>query len=116
MAQAATRIIAQSAAAIDRGHLARMTFGDRALEREVLTLFDRQADLLLARMRGGAPQAVAALAHTLRGSAASIGADRVATAAAAVEQAGAAERATALETLAKSIADARGAIAELLRD
>ena len=57
MAQLATKGIEQAAlaptAAIDRGQLARMTFGDRSLEREVLQLFDRQAELLLARMRGG---------------------------------------------------------------
>ena len=71
--------------AIDRGHLARMTFGDRSLEREVLGLFDRQAALLIERMRGGEPAAVASLAHTLKGSAAGIGADRVARTADAAE-------------------------------
>ena len=54
-----------------------MTFGDRSLEREVLQLFDRQAGLLLARMHSGEPAAVATLAHTLKGSAASIGATDV---------------------------------------
>src|SRR5882672_9372797 len=49
--------------AIDRGHLARMTFGDRSLEREVLALFDRQAAMLIERMRGGEPATVASLAH-----------------------------------------------------
>ena len=82
MAQPATKIIDQMPAAIDRGHLTRMTFGDRSLEREVLELFDRQAELLLARMRGGDPQAMAALAHTLKGSAVGIGAGNVARAAA----------------------------------
>ena len=47
MAQLASKIIneapAAPASAIDRGQLARMTFGDRRLEREVLQLFDRQA-------------------------------------------------------------------------
>ncbi len=105
------------ATVIDRGHLARMTFGDRSLEREVLQLFDRQADLLLARMRSSAPQAVAALAHTLRGSASSIGANRVASAAEAVEQAaGGAERDTAMQALARTIEEARAEIAVLLRD
>ena len=68
MAQLAAKIIDQQPArpaAIDRGHLARMTFGDRSLEREVLQLFDRQADLLLARMRDREPSSVATLAHTL---------------------------------------------------
>ena len=36
---------------IDLVHLARMTLGERSLEREVLQLFDRQSTLLLARMR-----------------------------------------------------------------
>jgi HPt (histidine-containing phosphotransfer) domain-containing protein len=116
MAQPATKITDQAPAAIDHGHLTRMTFGDRGLEREVLTLFDRQAELLLARMRSGDPQAMAALAHTLRGSAAGIGAGDVARAAQAVEQAGPAERETAMAMLATSIVEARAAIAELLRD
>jgi HPt (histidine-containing phosphotransfer) domain-containing protein len=117
MARPASTIIDRaSAAAIDRGHLARMTFGDRRLEREVLGLFDRQAGLLLARMRSSAPQAMATLAHTLRGSASSIGAERVANAAAAVEQAGTDERDAAIKTLATAIIEARAAIAVLLAD
>src|SRR5471032_2692662 len=99
-------------AAIDRGHLARMTFGDRSLEREVLQLFDRQADLLLVRMRDREPSAVTTLAHTLKGSAASIGATGVVQTAAAVEQAGnAAERDLAIGRLATAIDAARAAIA-----
>ena len=91
MSQLATKIIDQEpaapGAAIDYSQLQRMTFGDRSLEREVLQLFDRQASLLLARMHSGEPAAVATLAHTLKGSAASIGATGVVLAAAAVEQA-----------------------------
>jgi len=34
---------------LDRGHLSRMTFNDRSLEQEVLQLFERQAELLMAR-------------------------------------------------------------------
>jgi len=121
MAQAAGKVIDRASGAvatvIDRGHLAGMTLGDRDLEREVLQLFDRQADLLLTRMRSGVPQAVAALAHTLRGSAASIGANKVASAAEAIEQAaGAAERITAMQALARTIDEARAEIAVLLRD
>jgi HPt (histidine-containing phosphotransfer) domain-containing protein len=71
--------------AIDLEHLARMTLGEHTLEREVLMLFDRQAGILLARMWGAAPAAVAAFAHTLKGSARGIGAWRVAEAADAVE-------------------------------
>lgn len=53
---------------LDRAHLSRMTFNDRSLEQEVLQLFERQAELLMARMRKSAPPAIATLAHTLKGS------------------------------------------------
>jgi HPt (histidine-containing phosphotransfer) domain-containing protein len=119
MAQLASKIIDQEpaspAAAIDRGQLARMTFGDRSLEREVLQLFDRQAGLLLARMHSGESAAVATLAHTLKGSAASIGATGVVLAAAAVEQAaGADECDLAIGRLAMAIDEACAAIVGLL--
>ena len=119
MAQLASKITepapAVPATAIDRGLLARMTFGDRSLEREVLQLFDRQADLLLARMRGGDAATVAALAHTLKGSAASIGAGAVMDAAVAVERAvDATARDLAIGRLADEIEAARAAIAGML--
>ncbi len=104
------------AAAIDRSQLSRMTFGDRSLEREVLQLFDRQAVLLLARMQSREAAPVAALAHTLKGSAASIGATDVMLAASAVEHAGAGEREAALDRLAAAIDEACAAIAGLLRE
>jgi HPt (histidine-containing phosphotransfer) domain-containing protein len=105
--------------AIDRGHLARMTFGDRSLEREVLDLFDRQATILIGRMRGGEPAAVATLAHTLKGSAAGIGAGRVAQSASAAEIAAgqsAAECSQAIDRLAQAVDEARALIAQLLRE
>ena len=91
MAQAAVntyeraKLEALEEAVLDRDHLARMTFGDRSLEREVLQLFDRQSELLLERMRASEPAAIATLAHTLKGSAVGIGATQVAGAAAEVE-------------------------------
>src|SRR3984893_18874729 len=81
MVQVATKIIDEAPSAIDRGHLARMTFNDRSLEREVLQLFDRQATLLIGRMRAGDAAMVGSLAHTLKGSATGIGAGPVARAA-----------------------------------
>ena len=101
---------------IDLVHLARMTLGDRSLEREVLQLFDRQATLLIARMRSTTPEGVATLAHTLKGSARGIGAWRVARAAEAVEMAGSAdaEIGKALDQLAATADEARALIAELL--
>ena len=105
--------------AIDRSHLARMTFGDRDLEREVLSLFDRQAAMLIERMRGSEPAAIATLAHTLKGSAAGIGAARVARSADAAEIAAsrsAGECGLAIGRLALAVDEARALIAELLRE
>ena len=106
-----------TAPVIDRGHLERMTFGDSSLEREVLQLFDRQAAILVARMRVSEPAAVATLAHTLKGSASGIGAVYVVQAAEAAEIAAGRSRAetgAALDGLAKAVDEARALIATLL--
>jgi HPt (histidine-containing phosphotransfer) domain-containing protein len=71
---------------IDLDHLARMTCGETALEREVLALFLKQSASLataLAEVSGE----TARLAHTLKGSARAIGAFRLADCAAAFEEA-----------------------------
>jgi HPt (histidine-containing phosphotransfer) domain-containing protein len=124
MAQVAVNIYeraqheALDAAVLDRNHLARMTFGDRSLEREVLQLFDRQSELLLERMRTSEPAAIATLAHTLKGSAVGIGAKRVASAAAEVEataQAKPDEMSRAIDELAQAIEEARAEISALIR-
>jgi HPt (histidine-containing phosphotransfer) domain-containing protein len=103
---------------IDLAHLARMTTGEADLEREVLTLFERQAGILLARMRAAPPSAIVAFAHTLKGSARGVGAWRVAEAAGSVELLAASpdDRVTleALGRLAAAVAEARAAIAEIL--
>src|SRR5688572_33304859 len=72
---------------IDLVHLSRMTLGDRVLERDVLSLFDRQIGLLMERIETAAAPVAAAAAHTLKGSATGIGAFAVARAAAQVEEA-----------------------------
>jgi hypothetical protein len=104
--------------AIDLEHLARMTLGERGLEAEVLTLFDRQAALLLAHMREAGPAAVAAFAHTLKGSARGIGAWHVAEAAEAVEtnatRSGAGDLAGAVARLAAAVDEASAAITDRL--
>jgi hypothetical protein len=104
---------------IDLVHLARMTLGDRTLEREVLQLFDRQADMLILRMRQVARAAIGAAAHTLKGSARGIGAWRVARAAEAVEvAAGSAaegELEAAIARLGAAAAETRAVIADLLQ-
>ncbi len=103
--------------AIDRAHLARMTHGERALEREVLQLYATQADLLLGRMGQSPSTAVAALAHTLNGSSRGVGAWQVADAAAAVEADVAEGRDTAssVRRLASAIRAAQVDIVELMR-
>jgi HPt (histidine-containing phosphotransfer) domain-containing protein len=112
-----------NARAIDAEHLARMTLGERSLEREVLALFDRQAEMLLPRIRRGDRAVAAASAHTLKGSAVGIGAFGVARAAEAVERAqesaqDSARRdaafAQAIETLAAVLEETKAEIARLL--
>jgi HPt (histidine-containing phosphotransfer) domain-containing protein len=103
---------------IDLVHLARMTLGERSLEREVLQLFDRQALILMERMQAAPVDAVPTLAHTLKGSARAIGAAHVARAAEAIEAMDAADQADfrrALGVLRAATDEARGFIAELLR-
>jgi HPt (histidine-containing phosphotransfer) domain-containing protein len=103
---------------IDRVHLDHVTFGERRLEQEVLQLFDRQAVLLLARIRSSQPSDIAGLAHTLKGSAASIGAFSVARAAEAAEHAslqGEAECNAAVCRLAAAVDETRVAILVMLR-
>ncbi len=104
---------------IDLNHLARMTLGDRSLERELLQLYDRQASMLLARMRQTAPAVIAACAHTLKGSSRGVGAWQAASAAEAVELAAAAantaELNNAIDRLGMSIDETRLVITDLLR-
>jgi len=103
---------------IDLAHLARMTLGEASLEHEVLSLFDRQAVMLLARMASEPPKVIAALAHTLIGSARGIGAWRVADAAEAVERLAAQDAhdglTGAIKRLASAVEEARAEIARTL--
>lgn len=124
MAQVAVNIYERArhealhAAVLDRNHLARMTFGDRSLEREVLQLFDRQSELLLERMRASEPAVIATLAHTLKGSAVGIGAKRLASASADVEataQAKPGEMSGAIDELAQAVEEAQAEISALIR-
>ena len=123
MAQAAVRNFERSTgvlegAVLDRDHLTRMTFGDHSLEREVLQLFDRQAELLMMRMRVSEPAAVVTLAHTLKGSAVGVGAGRVACAAESAELVASrapGECGRAVDRLAQAVDEARIHIAAILR-
>jgi len=101
---------------IDLAHLARMACGEKSLEAEVLSLFDRQAGMLLARM--SSPKVAGAFAHTIAGSARGIGAWKVAAAAEGLELAARdcdpARFARAHRRLASTIAEAQAAIRALL--
>ena len=116
VARIADHLPAGGEAAIDAVHLARMTLGEPSLEREVLALFDRQAAILLPRIRCGSVPIAAANAHTLKGSALGVGAFAVARAAEAVERASDAELAGAVDALSEALAAASAEIARMLRD
>jgi HPt (histidine-containing phosphotransfer) domain-containing protein len=93
---------------IDDDHLGRMTLGDAGLEREVLEIFVRQVGLLLQRIAGAEPALAAATAHTLKGSARSVGAWRVAEAAEQVEEAAGRRAGDQAMTAATAELDAAG--------
>jgi HPt (histidine-containing phosphotransfer) domain-containing protein len=101
---------------IDLQHLARMTLGDAALEREVLGMFASQATALVAKLAALPAEAVA-LAHTLKGSARAVGAFRVAECAEALEVAirQGKNSPNSLIELKAAVADARAAINAMLQ-
>lgn len=102
---------------IDLVHLARQTLGDRGLEREVLELFVVQAKSVLARLSAIRDEKSRVdLAHTIKGSARSVGAWRVAEAAEACEMMVDGSEAAwlgALDRLTASVREACMAIAEI---
>jgi HPt (histidine-containing phosphotransfer) domain-containing protein len=101
---------------IDLQHLARMTLGDAALERQVLGMFASQATSLIAKLVA-LPAEAGALAHTLKGSARAIGAFRVAECAEALEVAikQGENPAECRFELNAAVADARAAIDMILQ-
>ncbi|MDI4233099.1 Hpt domain-containing protein [Bradyrhizobium sp. 31Argb] len=102
---------------IDLAHLARMSLGDAALEREVLSLFVAQSAKLIAAL-ATLPQDARELAHKLKGSARAIGAFAVADAAAGLEHVltSGAEPEGPLAALTDAVARARNAIEAILGD
>src|SRR5919108_1263968 len=70
---------------VDFDHLKRMTLGEKALEREVLQMFLKQAGRMLDAL-AHSPAEAGTLTHTLKGSARAIGAFRLADSAAALEE------------------------------
>jgi HPt (histidine-containing phosphotransfer) domain-containing protein len=100
---------------IDIAHLRQMTLGDTSLEREVLAMFSAQAVGLVGAL-ATLPSDARALAHTLKGSARTIGAFGVADAAGCLEaliQNGG-DPTRALAELNDAVAEAREAIDAIL--
>lgn len=112
---------ASRAATLDLVHLSRQTYGDHALEIELLSLFERQAKQLSDRLsearRPGDAATRMDLAHMLKGSARSVGAFAVADAAERYETAlreSDVSQARLCDSLVGEIETARAAIAALL--
>ncbi|HVV95350.1 MAG TPA: Hpt domain-containing protein [Hyphomicrobiales bacterium] len=104
---------------IDLVHLSRQTMGDRALERETLEIFRRQARRLMFRLeattdRGGRTE----IAHLLLGAARAVGAPRVAAAADLLESAALSGRGidAAVAAVAEATAEATAELDRLLAD
>lgn len=119
--QGASATVAADEPALDLVHLSHQTLGDNELERELLTLFERQAAQFAARlaapMGAGEEKWRADLVHTLKGSARAVGAIAVGRAADDYEdalRAGGPNTSVRLARLAASIETARRAIADLL--
>ncbi|TXR51095.1 Hpt domain-containing protein [Phyllobacterium endophyticum] len=72
---------------IDLVHLTRETYGNRALETEILSLFSRQTCGIVDRLLHANTDERVRLAKSLKGSARAVGAFRVAEMAEAIEQA-----------------------------
>lgn len=71
---------------IDLVHLTRQTLGDRALEKEILSLFIQQAVSVKERIAQATSKERSLMAHGLRGSASGVGAFNVAELAKAIER------------------------------
>lgn len=104
---------------IDLVHLARQTLGDRSLEQEILALYFKQSQTLLASIETTAcVRQRADFAHTLKGSSRAVGAWHVANAAEALEIASPnvpTEAARAIEALRTCVSAACETIQSLQR-
>jgi HPt (histidine-containing phosphotransfer) domain-containing protein len=116
-----TAVCEGEAQILDLVHLSRQTFGDHALEIELLSLFERQAAQFAARLSEspypGDAGSRMELAHMLKGSARSVGACAVAASAEAYETAlrhGDRAQAGLCAALVADIEAARAAILALL--
>jgi len=72
---------------IDIAHLSRQTMGDRALEAEILTMFAKQLSSARAAFAAASVEERKRLAHTIKGTARSVGAFSIADVAERIEKA-----------------------------
>jgi HPt (histidine-containing phosphotransfer) domain-containing protein len=107
---------------IDREYLARFTLGSAALEKEVLELFSAQLPLYVQQLREAATARLwREAAHTIKGSAAAVGAKRLENLTRLAEQLDiesptvkiADQRQKAVAAIAKAAEEARREIASL---
>ena len=103
---------------VDLVHLARMTMGDRSLEREVLNLFRSQSEICASRItKAENNRDFVEAVHAIKGSARGIGAWKVAEVAAEVELEGiAALKSGRINDLISALTEATDYISLLLRD
>jgi|GEM_PF-566238 len=108
--------MAAKAGAFDIEFLDRVTFSDRGLAREVLQMFDQQADSLLKVIRDTESTRMRLeIAHRLKGAARGVGAFSVAKAAEEIETAAdEIELANAVSLLTARVTEARMALASLI--
>lgn len=105
---------------IDCEFLSRQTLGDRSLQKELLALFDREAQRImaeLAKLVDGEPRRRSEFAHGLEGAALVIGAFEVARAAKSYKTSAEGplyELVAELRQLENAVREARAEIAELL--
>lgn len=98
---------------IDRAHLLRQTMGDEALSQEVLGLFDEQLKSAVATLPLLNADERFRLAHTIKGSAAGIGATSLAVCAEELERD--ASNQVLVEQLSSLIDEVRTEIAGIVR-
>jgi HPt (histidine-containing phosphotransfer) domain-containing protein len=102
---------------IDRVYLARFTLNNADLEREVLELFAAQAPIYLQQLEAAAtPKAWKDAAHTIKGSAAAVGAHNLARMAERAEQSSLESGRDHLAAIASAIEEARTFVAKLYAD
>jgi HPt (histidine-containing phosphotransfer) domain-containing protein len=108
-----------ASAVVDLDHLARYTGGDKAINAEVMRLFDSQASELVARLNtildARDAKSWKEVAHTLKGAARGIGAFEMGEAAARCEQIDLADRANAANAIA-ALAAKSAAVQAFIRD